>query len=127
MLLRTSPARPRSAAAIQAWWPQIEAFILTGVTNAATEAGQSGDEPSPANFEDLTCDASTTVITCVLIGGAGAGEISVRFSSAVQALEVIGGAVKMTLMSLNVRDGMLLTGRIRRRKPHKVRPETGVA
>jgi transposase len=27
----------RLAGTIEAWWPQIEAFILTGVTNAASE------------------------------------------------------------------------------------------
>lgn len=31
------PELHRLAATIQAWWPQIEAFILTGVSNAASE------------------------------------------------------------------------------------------
>jgi hypothetical protein len=31
------PELHRLAGTIQAWWPQIEAFILTGVTNAASE------------------------------------------------------------------------------------------
>lgn len=31
------PELHRLAATIEAWWPQIEAFILTGVTNAASE------------------------------------------------------------------------------------------
>jgi transposase len=31
------PELHRLATTIQAWWPQIEAFILTGVTNAASE------------------------------------------------------------------------------------------
>lgn len=33
----TIPELHRLAATIQAWWPQIEAFIRTGVTNAASE------------------------------------------------------------------------------------------
>jgi transposase len=33
----TIPELHRLAASIQAWWPQIEAFIRTGVTNAASE------------------------------------------------------------------------------------------
>jgi len=33
----TIPELHRLAATIQAWWPQIEAFILTGITNAASE------------------------------------------------------------------------------------------
>jgi transposase len=31
------PELHRLAATIEAWWPQIEAFILTGITNAASE------------------------------------------------------------------------------------------
>jgi transposase len=31
------PELHRLAGTIQAWWPQIEAFILTGITNAASE------------------------------------------------------------------------------------------
>ncbi len=33
----TIPELHRLAATIQAWWPPIEAFILTGITNAASE------------------------------------------------------------------------------------------
>jgi len=33
----TIPELHRLAATIEAWWPQIEAFILTGITNAASE------------------------------------------------------------------------------------------
>jgi transposase len=32
-----TPELHRLAKTIQAWWPQIEAFILTGITNAASE------------------------------------------------------------------------------------------
>ncbi len=43
------------------------------------------------------------------------GEFGIAFSS-VQALELLGGAVNITLMSLNLRAGLRLTGRIKRRK-----------
>ena len=76
------PELHRLAATIEAWWPQIEAFILTGITNAASEginrliklearnafgfrnpptnasdhaaraSARRADQPSPANFED---------------------------------------------------------------------------
>jgi transposase len=32
-----TPEPHRLARTIHAWWPQIEAFILTGITNAASE------------------------------------------------------------------------------------------
>ncbi|CRK56567.1 Probable transmembrane protein [Alloactinosynnema sp. L-07] len=33
-----------------------------------------------------------------------------------QAVELLGGAINIAMMSLNLRDGMLLTGRLRRRR-----------
>jgi hypothetical protein len=46
---------------------------------------------------------------------AGAGDFGTTFY-ALQAVELIGGAVNITLMSLNFRDGLLLSGRIRRNR-----------
>jgi hypothetical protein len=43
---------------------------------------------------------------------------------ALQAVELLGGAVNIVLMSLNLRDGMLLTGRIRRRVRSRVATTT---
>jgi hypothetical protein len=34
---------------------------------------------------------------------------------AVQALELVGGAANITLLSLNMRDGLRMKGRLRRR------------
>ncbi|MGB0507480.1 MAG: hypothetical protein ACPGGK_14905 [Pikeienuella sp.] len=34
----------------------------------------------------------------------------------VQGLEMVAGAVNLTLMGLNIRDGLMMTGRIRRKK-----------
>jgi hypothetical protein len=48
------------------------------------------------------------------------GDFGAMFT-AVQIVELAGGAVNICLMSLNIRDGMLLTGRIRRRRVSKVR------
>ncbi len=50
---------------------------------------------------------------------AGLGEFDTWFY-AVQALELGAGAINLTLMALNIRDGMLLSGRIRRNRPSRV-------
>jgi hypothetical protein len=50
-----------------------------------------------------------------LVSKAGAGEFDAAFF-AVQALELVGGAVNITLLSLNMRDGLAL-----RRKPSRLR------
>jgi hypothetical protein len=44
---------------------------------------------------------------------AGAGEIDALFL-AVQALELVAGLVNVTLLTLNARDGLRLSGRLRR-------------
>ncbi len=48
-----------------------------------------------------------------LASKASAGEFDSHFY-AVQALELIAGATNITLLSLNLRDGLALTGRLRR-------------
>ena len=50
---------------------------------------------------------------------AGAGEFDTWFY-AVQALELGAGAINLTLIGLNIRDGLLLSGRLRRSRPSRV-------
>lgn len=45
---------------------------------------------------------------------AGRGDLGIAFYG-VQALELVAGAVNIVLMSLNIRDGLRLTGRLGRR------------
>jgi hypothetical protein len=47
---------------------------------------------------------------------ASRGDFGTRFY-VVQAIELIAGAINITLMSLNVRDGFSLTGRLPERRP----------
>ncbi len=56
------------------------------------------------------------LVPCVLYLGttASASGLGAYFHE-VQAVELLAGAVNITLMSLNVRDGIRLTGRMRRR------------
>lgn len=63
--------------------------------------------------------AVLTPCAVVLRNLSAAGDFGGMFV-AIQAVELVAGAVNITLMSLNVRDGMLLTGRIRRRRPAPV-------
>ncbi len=50
-----------------------------------------------------------------LASKANAGEFDSAFYT-VQAIELIAGALNLTLMGLNTRDGLRMTGRIRRRQ-----------
>lgn len=49
-----------------------------------------------------------------LAAKADAGEFDIVFYT-VQGLELIAGATNLTLMGLNIRDGLRLTGRLRQR------------
>jgi hypothetical protein len=62
----------------------------------------------------------TILIPCAIILQrlAATGDFGATFS-VIQGIELVGGAVNIVLLALNVRSGMLLTGRIRR-KPSKV-------
>ncbi len=57
-----------------------------------------------------------TPCAILLYGMAAAGDFGAAFV-VLQGVEFVGGAVNIVLLGLNFRDGMLLTGRIRRRKP----------
>ena len=48
-----------------------------------------------------------------LVGKAAAGEFDITFY-AVQTVELIAGAANLTMMGLNIRDGLKMTGRIPR-------------
>lgn len=52
----------------------------------------------------------------VLSRWAAAGSFDTRFY-VVQAIELIAGATNLTLMGLNARDGLRMTGRLRKRQP----------
>jgi hypothetical protein len=52
---------------------------------------------------------------------AGQGAFDTRFYL-VQALELLAGATNLTLMGLNIRDGLKLSGRWRPNQPASVRP-----
>lgn len=59
----------------------------------------------------------------ILLQGLAADGDFGRTFTILQVVELLGGAANITLMSLNLRDGMLLTGRIRHRRSNP----TGVA
>ena len=53
---------------------------------------------------------------------AGSGDFDTSFY-AVQALELVAGAVNLSLIGLNIRDGLRLSGRLRRSNSDQLRYE----
>jgi transposase len=53
-----TPETDRLAATITTWWPQVEVLIVTGVTNARTEAANTGIKQIPVL--SLSCSGVAT-------------------------------------------------------------------
>lgn len=96
----------------------VPALATTGGTGFAL-GGRSADPRILAKQRRMQVVAAIgllVLVPCVLFLGltASPDDLDARFY-AVQGVELVAGAVNITLMSLNVRDGLRLTGRIRTR------------
>ena len=97
-------------------------LILVPAIAAAGAAGlimAKGDQSGPigAKFKRMPVIAGNGLIVLIpcalyLASKARADSFDANFY-AVQALELVAGAVNLTLMGLNLRDGLTLTGRLR--------------
>ena len=96
----------------------VPALAATGSTGFLL-GGRSADPRILAKQRRMQVVAAIgllVLVPCVLFLGltASPDDLDARFY-AVQGVELVAGAVNITLMSLNVRDGLRLTGRIRAR------------
>lgn len=107
----------------------VKALILKGMfilIPAMAIAGGSGmamgrkrkDALTRAKKKRMPLVAANGLIVLVpaawfLAGKAAAGEFDGTFYS-VQAVELVAGAANLTMMGLNIRDGLRMTGKIRR-------------
>ena len=64
----------------------------------------------------IAANGLLVLVPCAIVLNrwAAAGAFDVMFYT-VQALELLAGAVNLTLMGLNIRDGLTMSGRLRRR------------
>jgi hypothetical protein len=93
-------------------------MIVTGATGFAM-GGKSTNPRLVAKRRRMPFIALNGILVMVpaalfLNAKAGAGEFDAWFY-AVQVLELVAGAVNLSLMGLNIRDGIQLTGRFARR------------
>jgi succinate dehydrogenase/fumarate reductase cytochrome b subunit len=97
-------------------WILIPALAATGGSGmflGRTRRGRLVDAKKQ-RMPFIAANGLMVLLPCALVldRWAGAGAFDARFY-AVQALELLAGAVNLTLMGLNVRDGLRLAGRLR--------------
>ena len=96
----------------------IPAMAVTGGSGFSLSGGRSGRliNTKKKRMPIIGANGLLILIPCAffLAAKADAGEFDIVFY-AVQGLELIAGAANLTLMGLNIRDGLRLTGRLRQR------------
>ncbi len=93
--------------------PALAAAGGSGLFLARTRKGRLVDAKRK-RMPFIAANGLMVLLPCALVldHWAGAGAFDTRFY-AVQALGLVAGAVNLTLMGLNVRDGLRLAGRLR--------------
>ncbi|MBB6510895.1 hypothetical protein F4695_004287 [Rhizobium soli] len=96
----------------------LPALVATGGSGFSLAKGRSGGLIG-AKLNRMAFIAANGLLVLIpsalfLASKAKAGEFDVLFYT-VQALELIAGAVNLTLLGLNMRDGFKMTGRFKRR------------
>ena len=96
----------------------IPAMAVTAGSGFSLSAGRRGRlvDTKKKRMPIIGANGLLILIPCAffLAAKANAGEFDTTFY-AVQGLELIAGAANLTLMGLNIRDGLKMTGRLRQR------------
>ena len=103
---------------LQAMWVMIPAMVATGGSGFALLGERKGNLLSgkKMRMKIIAANGLLVLLPCAfyLYGKAAAGEMDTSFY-ALQALELLAGAINFSLMALNFRDGLKLSGRLRRK------------
>jgi len=100
-------------------WVLIPAMVIVGASGMAM-GKRRRDAPAVAKKRRMPVIALNGLLILLpaafyLQSKATAGSFDMQFYL-VQTLELIAGAVNLTLMALNIRDGLMMTGRLGRRQ-----------
>lgn len=99
-------------------WLLVPAIAATGITGFALASGRSGRlvQLKKKRMPFIAANGVLVLVPAAIFLDlwAAQGAFDARFY-AVQAIELVAGAVNLTLMGLNARDGLRLSGRLRPR------------
>ena len=97
-------------------WILIPAVVAAGASGTFLSKSRKGRllEAKRKRMPFIAANGLLVLLPCAIIldRWAAAGAFDASFY-AVQAIELVAGAVNLTLMGLNVRDGLRMTGRLR--------------
>ncbi|MGS2722112.1 hypothetical protein ACVBEJ_00055 [Porticoccus sp. GXU_MW_L64] len=100
----------------------IPALAITGGTGFARAKNRRGRliDNKLKRMPFIAANGLLVLIPCAIFLNqwASAGLYDTRFYT-VQAIELLAGAINLTLMSMNMRDGLMMTGKLKRKKQTK--------
>ena len=103
-------------AILMAMWLLIPAMAATGASGFSLSRGRTGGlcERKKRRMRVIALNGGLILLPAAyfLNSKASAGDFDATFFAA-QALELLAGALNLTLMGLNLRDGLRMTGRLR--------------
>jgi len=103
---------------LQAMWLMIPAMAVTGGSGFALSGERKGNllASKKKRMQIIAANGLLILLPCAfyLYGKAAAGEMDATFY-ALQVVELVAGATNFSLMALNFRDGLKLSGRLRRK------------
>ena len=98
----------------------VPAMIVTGISGTAVVGSRRGRliKTKMKRVRVIAANGVLILIPCALVlNEMAAASVFNAIFYAVQGVELIAGAINIWLMGLNIRDGLLLTGRIRKKRP----------
>lgn len=103
---------------LQAMWIMIPAMAATGGSGFALSKERKGNllGSKKKRMQFIAANGLLVLLPCAfyLHGKAAAGEMDTVFY-ALQIVELVAGATNFSLMAMNFRDGLKLSGRLRRK------------
>ena len=103
---------------LQAMWIMIPAMAATGGSGFALSGARKGNllASKKKRMQFIAANGILILLPCAfyLYSKAAAGEMDTTFY-ALQVVELVAGAANFSLMALNFRDGLKLSGRLRRK------------
>ncbi len=102
---------------LQAMWVMIPAMAATGGTGFALSGARKGNllASKKRRMQVIAANGLLILLPCAfyLYGKAAAGEMDAKFH-ALQIVELVAGAANFSLLAMNFRDGLKLSGHLRR-------------
>jgi hypothetical protein len=107
----------------------VPLMIITGLSGKAVIGARKGKliATKMKRMVIVAANGLLILVPCAILlqRMAVAGTFDSTFYG-IQAIEFVAGAVNIGLMGLNMRDGLLLTGRLKKRRGERLRPAEGL-